>query len=92
MSNGQATSQEQGERTVTIYVNTRPKQWTERTITFDQVVSLAYDGNPPSGSDWIFTITYRKGEDSKKEGSMVEGDLVRVKDGMVFNVTPTNRS
>jgi hypothetical protein len=92
MSDAQATSQDKEEKTVAIIVNTRPKQWTEKNISFDQVVSLAYDGNPPSGSDWIFTVTYRKGEDSKKEGTMVEGDTVRVKDGMVFNVTATNKS
>ena len=92
MSNAQAISQDKEGKTITIIVNTRPKQWTARDISFDQVVSLAYDGNPPSGPDWVFTVTYRKGEDGKKEGTMVEGDTVRVKDGMVFNVTATNKS
>ena len=75
----------------TVIVNGRPKQVTTKDLTFMDVVRLAYD-NPPTGPDVVFTVTYRKGEDKKPEGTLVEGQSVKVKDGMIFNVTTTNRS
>lgn len=80
------------EKAVTIIVNARPKQTTARRLTFEEIVSLAYDGNPPSGPNWEFTVTYSKGDDAKKEGSLLPGEDVKVKDGMVFNVTATDKS
>jgi len=73
-----------------IIVNGREKVFTEREITFKQVVELAfgtYDENP----DIVYTVSYSKGE-GKKEGTMTVGTSVKVKDGMIFNVTRTNRS
>jgi Multiubiquitin len=39
-----------------------------------------------------FTVTYRKGPRKNREGSMTEGETVRIKDGMIFDVTETNKS
>jgi hypothetical protein len=79
-------------REITIIVNAESKTVTQKKLTFDQVVSLAYDGNPPTGPDIVFTVTYRKGDRPHHEGTMVEGDSVPIKDGMIFNVTPTTKS
>ncbi|MHB8163821.1 MAG: multiubiquitin domain-containing protein [Methanoregula sp.] len=76
---------------MTIIVNGRPKSWTEKEISFEQVVKLAFD-NPPTGPDVIFTVTYHKGPEKKADGSMVAGTTVHIKDGMVFDVKTTNRS
>ena len=46
----------------------------------------------PSGPNTIFTVTYRRGEGKKPEGTLVDGESVKVKDGMIFNVTATNKS
>ena len=76
---------------ITIIVNGRPKDWTEKTITFEQVVVLAfvtYDPNPNK----IYTVTYDKGPHENPEGSMVKGDKVFVKNKMVFNATATDKS
>jgi Multiubiquitin len=75
---------------VTIVVNGRPKQWLKAKITYDQVVELA--GGNAADPNVIFTVTYDKGPRQNPEGSMVKGDKVRVKNKMVFNATPTNRS
>jgi hypothetical protein len=75
-----------------IIVNGLQKIWKDKEISYTQVVSLAYDGKIPVGPDWIFTVTYYKGDDKKHEGHMTEGDTVRVKNDMVFNVTGTNKS
>jgi hypothetical protein len=75
-----------------IVVNGREKTWAEKEISFDQVIKLAFD-NPPSGPNIVFTVTYRKGgNDNKPDGTLAQGESVKVKDGMVFNVTPTDKS
>ena len=76
---------------VELIVNGRLKQWAENTITFDQVVVLAfgiYDSNP----NRIYTVTYDKGPHENPEGSMVNGNKVYVKNKMIFNVTATDKS
>lgn len=76
---------------VELIVNGRPKQWTEKTITFEQVVVLgfgSYDPNP----NRVYTITYDRGPHENSEGSMVKGNKVYVKNKMIFNVTATDKS
>lgn len=76
---------------ITLIVNGRPKPWTEKTITFEQVVGLAfgtYDPNP----DKVYTVTYDKGPHENPEGSMVKDDKVLVKNKMIFNATATDKS
>ena len=79
------------EKEYTIIVNTREKVVTEKELTFAQVVALAFDP-VPSGPYIVITVTYRRGHGNKPEGSLVEGETVKVKDGMVFNVTATDKS
>lgn len=76
---------------VTIIVNARPHTWREKEITFEQVVALAFP-TPPTGNELAYTVTYRKGDGHHPEGTMVPGSSVKVKDGEVFNVTPTVKS
>ena len=45
----------------------------------------------PSDPNTIFTVTYRRAQ-GNKEGTLVEGETVKVKEGTIFNVTPTNKS
>ena len=79
------------ERDFHIIVNARPKVVTERFLSFAQIVALAFD-NPPTGPNIMFTITYRNGPPQNPEGSLLEGHSVKIKDKMVFNVTPTDKS
>ena len=77
---------------VTIIVNTRPKTVEKnKEISFEEVVSLAYDGNPPTGPTIAFTVMFRRGP-GNKDGSLVAGQTVKVKEGMIFNVSATDRS
>jgi hypothetical protein len=77
--------------TVTIIVNAREKKWSEKEISFQQVVKLAFP-TPPPGENIVYTVTYRKGEGQKPEGTLTEGEFVKVKHGMIFNVTATDKS
>ena len=74
-----------------ILVNAREKIWKEKKIAFEEVVTLAF-GSVSQDPNVSYTVTYKKGDNGKPEGIMVKGDEVRVKDGMRFNVTQTNRS
>lgn len=76
---------------ITLMVNGKEKSWNEPTITFVQVVILAF-GNYVENDNVIYTVTYAKGPVVNLEGTMVKGDTVDVKQKMIFNVTSTNRS
>jgi hypothetical protein len=76
----------------TIIVNGQEKTTTEKELSFEEVVSIAYDGNPPTGPNWEFTVTYRRGHGNKPEGSLIPGQSVKVKEGMIFNVRATDKS
>lgn len=85
-------SDRDGSKTVTIIVNTREHTVEKnKDISFEEVVSLAYDGSPPTGKYIEFTVMYRRGR-GNKDGSLVAGQTVKVKEGMVFNVSATDRS
>lgn len=78
---------------VTIIVNGRQRTVAKNSeLTVAQVVALAFD-QPPTGENVEFTITYRKGgNEHRPEGSMSGNDIVKVKEGTVFNVTATDKS
>lgn len=71
-----------------IIVNGREKVVTKKEMSFAEIVALA---DLPSGANIVFTVTYRRGE-GNKEGTLVDGDTVKIKDGMIFNVTATDKS
>ena len=79
------------ERLYKIIVNARPKEVKQSRLTFWEVVRLAFPQAAPSPTTY-FTVTYKRGPISNPEGSMVDGQSVRIKDGMLFNVTCTDRS
>ena len=81
-------------RTATPTTTTRPSQLSStagKEITYEQIIHLAFD-NPPYGENTIFTVTYKRGGDHKPEGSLVAGESVKLKKGMIFNVVATDKS
>lgn len=77
-------------KTYSIIVNAREKTVNTDELTFDQVVRLAFD-EPPTGENVQITVLYRRGH-GNKEGTLVAGQSVKVKNGMVFDVTATDKS
>ena len=76
---------------ITMIVNGREKPWTEKKISYEEVVALAF--GPNSGNlNTAFTVNYTRGPEKNPQGSMVKGDSVFVKNKMVFNVTATDKS
>jgi hypothetical protein len=60
-------------------------------VTFEEIVKIAYPV-PPPGTDVQFTMQYTRGPEIKPAGTLIEGQSVKIRDGMEFDVTPTNRS
>src|ERR1035438_7717777 len=75
----------------TIIVNGRKKVVAKKQLTFDEIVALAFDP-VPTGPNIMFTITYRHGPHGNPEGTLIEGGSVKIKNGMIFNVTATDKS
>jgi hypothetical protein len=79
------------QKVISVAVNGQEKEVAETKLSFDEVVKLAYP-IPPDGQNIMFTIKYRKGPKKNPKGSLLEGQAVWIKNGMIFDVTPTDRS
>lgn len=77
--------------TRTIVVNTKEHEVSSKEISYEEVVELAY-GPDDEGPNVIYTVTYRRGTGNKPEGSLAPGESTKVKDGMIFDVTRTDKS
>jgi len=74
-----------------IIVNARRKTVKGRKISFEQIVRLAFPEGVPS-QQTVYTVAYSNGPPRNREGKMVPGQTVKIRDGMVFDVTETSRS
>ena len=79
------------QKAVTLLVNGEAQVVTETRLSFDQVVNLAFPV-PPAGQCIEFTVTFRNGPPANPKGSLTEGHSVKIKNRMIFDVTPTDRS
>ena len=75
---------------INIVINGRPRVVTEKEMSFDELVTFAF--GTPDFEQYIYTVTYFRNEHDKKEGSLVRGQSVHVKDGMIFTIVRTIRS
>ena len=82
-------AKDEKKKEVLIYVNTREEYVDEKVLSYSEIASLAFPDTPQGGTI-CFTITYTKGH--KAKGELSEGDEVKVKKGMEFNVTKTDKS
>ena len=80
----------EGEKKFEIIVNGKPKPWQEDAISYSQVVDLAFP--PPHKPTEVFTVQYSHGPKDKPQGTLVKGQTVNVKSGMIFDVTRTDKS
>ena len=84
-------SEERRPENFSIVVNGRVKEVSEPKLSFWEVVQLAHPDAVPSPTT-IYTVVYKRGPRRNPEGSMVEGQVVLLKEGMIFNVTRTDKS
>ncbi len=78
------------DKDVIIIINGREVEYSQKRITFEELIELAF-GTSSYPEDTVITVTYSKGPHLDK-GSLVPGDSVNVKRGMIFNATKTTRS
>jgi hypothetical protein len=71
---------------VNIIVNGRPKKVPGPSISFEQVVALAFSPVPPNA---LFTVTWSHGNQG---GSLTAGKSVAIQNGMKFDATETGQS
>jgi len=79
------------EKEVTIIVEGTPHEWEEEKITYSEVISLEvpdYSQHP----EITYKVTYKNGNANKPEGILSPGASVKVKGGMIFNVSETGQS
>jgi hypothetical protein len=77
--------------TFEIIVNSRPRTVDARTVTFEQIVQLAFPGQ--HDPNVVFSMTYRHAASTPHAGELGAGGSVDVKKkGTVFNVTRTVQS
>ena len=82
---------EHEKKTVTIVVEGTKHEWPKEAISYDEVVTLEvpdYAQHP----EITYSVTYKRGQGNKPEGTLVPGASVKVKEGMVFNVSETGQS
>jgi hypothetical protein len=78
-------------KTFEIIVNSRPRTVNAATVTFEQIVQLAFPGQHEPNV--VFSMTYRHAASTPHAGELGAGGLVDVKKkGSVFNVTRTVQS
>ena len=78
-------------RIITIIVEGTPHEWFKPSITYTELVTL-FDPTYPQHPETTYSVTYKRGQGHKPEGILSPGASVKVKDGMVFNVSPTGQS
>jgi hypothetical protein len=81
----------QPEISIDIVINGTTRTVQERKLSYDQLVDLAYDGNPPTAPNTVITVTFTHGQ-SPEKGTVVKGQEVPVHKGMVFNVVDATES
>jgi hypothetical protein len=79
------------EKTVTIIVDATPHQWPKEEIAYAEVVTLAFP-DYPNHPEISYSVKYKRGPGHKPEGTLSPGGTVKVKNGMVFNVSQTGQS
>jgi len=75
---------------IEIIVNTRPRLVAGPTVSFEQIVELAFPG--PHEPNVVFSMTYRKAVSRPHAGELGAHGIVTVKKGTIFNVTRTVQS
>lgn len=78
-------------REITIIVNGTPHEWPKAEITYAEVVTLDVP-DYPQHPEIIYSVKYKKGRGNKPEGILPPGACVKVREGMVFSVSPTGQS
>lgn len=78
---------------ITVLVNGEEKVLPHHTkqLSYEEIVKLAY-GTLPTNPNTIYTVAYSNGPIENLKGTLTRGRSVWVKEGMVFNVSKSDKS
>lgn len=76
---------------VTIIVNGTPEEVEKDEISYEEVVTFAFP-DFPQHPERAYSVKYKRGHGNKPEGVLSPGGTVKVKDQMIFDVSPTGQS
>lgn len=81
------------DKTITIKVNTVEKELDKnvKKLSYEEVIVLAY-GNYNEDDRVIYTVNYSNGPKQNPKGTLVKGKNVKVGEGMIFNVSRSDKS
>lgn len=91
MENANQNKEPKRDKQVTIIVNGRDKLIEKERITYEEVIILAF-GTYEQSPNIEYTVTYSKGKRPKQKGILEKGESIMIKEGMIFNVTRTDKS
>jgi len=87
----ESTEDRNSDKELTIVVNGRRVTTRMQELSFEEIVELAFH-DPFSNPNLVYTVTYRRGHGGKPEGMLEPGETVKIREGMIFNVTQTDKS
>lgn len=81
------------DKLITIIVNGINKQLRVgiRDLSYEEIVNLAY-GNYDESDRVIYTVAYSNGPKENPKGTLVKGQKAKVREGMIFNVSRSDKS
>lgn len=84
---------EKPQNSITIIVNGTDRVLPAGTkqLSYEEVVKLAYP-NYNGAPNVLYTVVFSNGPIENKKGTLVKGDIVQVREGMIFNVGKSNKS
>ena len=76
---------------VRVLINAREVVVPHEKLSFERIVELAF-GSYEEADGIAYTVSYSQGEDKQPKGVLIKGRFVMPKEGMIINVSKTNRS
>ncbi|WP_298987333.1 multiubiquitin domain-containing protein [uncultured Roseibium sp.] len=76
---------------ICIVVNTREILVDPGKLTFWEVVKLAFP-KAQQDANTAYTVSFRKGHGGAPEGTLIDGEAVKLRKRMIFNVSETDKS
>tara|TARA_R110002051_G_scaffold45702_2_gene92198 strand:- start:5039 stop:5698 length:660 start_codon:yes stop_codon:yes gene_type:complete len=76
---------------ICIVINTVEEYVEPGRISFEELAKLAFP-NTEVTPNTEYTVSYRKGPGNKPEGSLIADESVKLKKGMIFDVSETDKS
>ena len=76
---------------ICIIVNTVEQYVDPGRLTFEELAKLAFPDTQVTPNT-EYTVSYRKGPGNMPEGSLIAGEFVKLRKGMIFDVSETDKS